>query len=64
MNSMSAQKTDFDPKFYKLAKNENKEQMVMKQIEKDLLKLKETMLQEEMQRDRREVPTTAEDQER
>ena len=44
MSSMSARKADFDPKSYKTIKNEQKEQLVIKQIEKDLNKLKETML--------------------
>ena len=45
---MSAQKADFDPKPYKVVKNERSENMIIKQIEKDLNKLKETILQEEM----------------
>ena len=48
ISSISAHKADFDPKLYKVGKNESKEHMFIKQIEKDLLKLKETMLQEEM----------------
>ena len=60
MSSMSSKIGDYDPKTYKV-KNDRSEQFLVKQIEKDLNKLKENMLQEEMQRDRREAPITAED---